>query len=233
MRILLRSMPRQRSLKSNHWRSYGNPGRRYWISYQWTPNRTANGLSKVLSNIQFTWLSRKIKASLQSQRLHQKNCFNNNTILKRRSYSETMVNDREVSLGWTCFCYSWEIIQRFLLELSAFSLYIDKTCVTDVFSKSPLLNTDTMACPLGVRINRVPNSGVISARKKGVFTFVPNENRTLVPCINLVMESTVLTHWRLEYENACKPNDRNTTLEKMRKNLFGNSFSVFKSNYSI
>ena len=115
---------------------------------------TVNDLPKVLSNIQFTWLSRKIKASLQSHRLHQKNCFNNNTILKRRSYSETMVNDREVFLG--CFCYSWEIIQRFLLELSAFSLYIDKTCVTDVFSKSPLLNTDTMAYPLGVRINQVP-----------------------------------------------------------------------------
>ena len=34
-------------------------------------------------------------------------------------------------------------------------LYIDNTCVPDVFSESPL-NTDTMACPLGVRINQVP-----------------------------------------------------------------------------
>ena len=148
-----------------------------------------------------------------------------------------MVNDREVSLGWTYFCYSWEIIQCFLLELSAFSLYIDKTCVTDVFSKSPLLNTDTMACPLGVRINRVPparcpNSGV-SARKKVCSHLCPTRIVLWCRVINLVIESTVLTHWKLEYENACKQNDRNTTLEKMRKNIFGNSFSVFKSNYSI
>ena len=44
---------------------------------------------------------------------------------------------------------------NFLRFLDCFGLYIDKTCVLDVFSESPL-NTDTMACSLGVCINRVP-----------------------------------------------------------------------------
>ena len=44
---------------------------------------------------------------------------------------------------------------NFLRFLVCFGLYIDKTCVLDVFSESPL-NTDTMACPVDVRINRVP-----------------------------------------------------------------------------
>ena len=54
-----------------------------------------------MSNIQSTWLSRKLKASVQSKvtnflkLIHCRACFNNNTILKR-FYSETMINDREV-----------------------------------------------------------------------------------------------------------------------------------------
>ena len=50
----------------------------------------------------------------------------------------------------------------FYRKTVCFGLYIDKTCVPDLFSESPL-NTDTriirtvcMACPLGVLINRVP-----------------------------------------------------------------------------
>lgn len=57
----------------------------------------ANDLSKVLSNIQSTWLGRKLKASVQSEVtdffkwIYCCACFNNNTILKR-FYSETMIN---------------------------------------------------------------------------------------------------------------------------------------------
>ena len=57
---------------------------------------------------------------------------------------------------------------KFSRKTVCFGLYIDKTCVPAVFSESPL-NTDTMACPLVVRINRVPlYFGVVLARKSGV-----------------------------------------------------------------
>ena len=46
-------------------------------------------------------------------------------------------------------------LTTFSRQTVCFGLYIDKTCVPDVFSESPL-NTDTMACPLDVRINWVP-----------------------------------------------------------------------------
>ena len=88
-----------------------------------TANDLANDLSKVLSNIPSTWLSRKLKASVQSkvtdffEWIHCRACFNNNTIQK--FYSESMMNDREVSSGWTCYCYSLQIKQRFLVKLSA------------------------------------------------------------------------------------------------------------------
>ena len=68
-----------------------------------------------------------------------------------------MIKNHEVSLGLTCYCYSYEIKQHFLIKLSAlicFGLTIDKTCVTDVFSEISPHNTDTrMTCPLGVSIN--------------------------------------------------------------------------------
>ena len=67
-------------------------------------SETAKDISKVLSNIQSTWLSHKLKASVQSKVtdfskcVYCHACFNNSTKLKR-FYSETMINDREVSLG--------------------------------------------------------------------------------------------------------------------------------------
>ena len=67
---------------------------------------TANDLSKVLSNIQSTWLSRKLKAFVQSKVTD----FSRNSVvvpvsmtmyntLYLKHYSETMINDREFSLG--------------------------------------------------------------------------------------------------------------------------------------
>ena len=44
-------------------------------------------------------------------------------------------------------------------ETVYFGLYIDKTCVPAFFSEIPLNHghpDNTMACPLGVRIKRVP-----------------------------------------------------------------------------
>lgn len=56
---------------------------------------------------------------------------------------------------WTVYLrtvYDW--ISGDNLTHFCFSLYIDKICVGDVFSESPLI-TDTMACFLGGRINQV------------------------------------------------------------------------------
>ena len=69
-----------------------------------------------------------------------------------------MINERKVSLVSSCrsyktFCYRKHV---------CFSLSVDKTCVRDVFLRVRFLkyghpdNKDTSACPLGVRINRVP-----------------------------------------------------------------------------
>ena len=57
-------------------------------------------------------------------------------------YSETMINDREVSLGWTCYCLIQLRNKMFSRKTVCQGLYIDKTCFPDVFFDSPL-NTDT------------------------------------------------------------------------------------------
>ena len=45
-------------------------------------------------------------------------------------------------------------------------MYINKTCIHDVFSDSPL-NMDTMACPFHVHINQVPLYSVVVFRILG------------------------------------------------------------------
>ena len=53
-------------------------------------------------------------------------------------------------------CLSTYFYRSLVRKTVCFGLYIDKTCVPDVFSESPLNTDSTMACPLGVLINRVP-----------------------------------------------------------------------------
>ena len=100
----------------------------------------ANDLSKVLSNIQSTWLSRKLKASAQSKVTDFFKWFH--SVVSQEQYLK-------VILVWDYDKWWWGFFRMNLLQLqlrnlttcsrknACFSLYIDKTCVRDVFFWEP------------------------------------------------------------------------------------------------
>ena len=104
----------------------------------------ASDLSKVLTNIQYTWLSHKLKVSdihVQSKVIREVMdsifVFQEQYLTGTGNFSLRLnwyLHDSKISLGQTCCSYNLKI-KQFLLV--CFSLYIGKTCVCDVLSETP------------------------------------------------------------------------------------------------